>query len=194
MHYKKGDMDFYFIRNTSDKWSTVKYGFRQNSKIPELWNPQTGEINQVPFYKQEEIHLRIPLTLAPVYGSCFIVFRTGSTQSHYTDVFDAKQKPPMMEFTGNGILFLRDGIYNLQINNELKSVKISHKTQTIDGPWKISFTKGWGAPDSAIFFRTDLLDKTAVLMESGIIQELVLTGKHLSIPDRYQLQSIRGSI
>ncbi|MBK8884219.1 MAG: hypothetical protein IPN67_18210 [Bacteroidales bacterium] len=150
IHYKKGDMDFYFIRNTSDKWSTVKYGFRQNSKIPELWNPQTGEIIQVPFYKQEEIHLRIPLTLAP-YGSCFIVFRTGSTQSHYTDVFDAKQKPPMMEFTGNGILFLRDGIYNLQINNELKSVKISHKTQTIDGPWKISFTKGWGAPDSAIF-------------------------------------------
>ncbi len=150
IHYKKADVDFYFIRNTTDQWITGKYGFRQNSKIPEIWNPLTGEIVPLPVYNQEEKHIRIPLTLAP-FGSCFIVFRTGTSSSHYTDVFDATHKPPMMEFTNKGIIFLTEGQFNLQKNSESKKVEIRHKNQLIDGPWKIFFTKGWGAPDSAIF-------------------------------------------
>jgi hypothetical protein len=150
IHYKKADLDFYFIRNTTSQWITGKYGFRQNSKIPEIWNPMTGEVVPVTVYNQEEKYIRIPVTMAPL-GSCFIVFRPGISSSHYTDVFGSSQNPPMMEFTRKGIVFLTEGQMKIQKNNDSKRIEISNATQLIDGPWKIFFTKGWGAPDSAVF-------------------------------------------
>ncbi|RYY19031.1 MAG: hypothetical protein EOO04_22805, partial [Chitinophagaceae bacterium] len=43
IHYKKGDLDFYFVRNTSDGWISRNCIFRQSGKLPELWDPVTGK-------------------------------------------------------------------------------------------------------------------------------------------------------
>ncbi len=76
IHYRKGNMDFYFIRNTTDQWITGKYGFRQNGKVPEIWDPVTGNTVAVTIYDQEDKYIKMPVTMAP-YGSCFVVFGDG---------------------------------------------------------------------------------------------------------------------
>lgn len=149
IHYRKSETEFYFIRNTSDQWISGKYGFRQHSKIPEIWDPLTGEILPVLVYDQEVKYINIPVTLAP-NGSCFIVFRKGAPVSHYTSVYNQYNKTPLLEFTKKGIIFLNSGTFCLERNSELKIVKNKIKTQLLDGEWKIFFTKGWGAPDSII--------------------------------------------
>jgi hypothetical protein len=88
--------------------------------------------------------------MAP-FGSCFIVFKPGTVAAHYTDVYSSSQNPPMMEYTKKGIMFLNKGEVNILKNNVSKKVEINQTIQSIDGPWKIFFAKGWGAPDSAVF-------------------------------------------
>ena len=149
IHYRKGNMDFYFIRNTTEQWITGKYGFRQNEKVPEIWDPVTGNAVAVTIYDQQDKYIKIPVTMAP-YGSCFVVFGDGVPNSHYTDVFDADNKTPFLEFYEKGILFLKDGTFKLEKNSGPSVAEISSKILTIEGEWKLLFTKGWGAPDSTI--------------------------------------------
>jgi len=150
IHYQKSDVDFYFLRNTSDQWVSRECSFRQSSKVPEIWNPLTGEIVSVPVYAQKDQYLKMPLTLAP-YGTCFVVFKKGSSTSTYTSVSGSGQNPPLIEFSPSGILFLDKGIYELQSGSGSKRIEHNPKIQVIDGDWTVSFSKGWGAPDSAVF-------------------------------------------
>lgn len=151
IHYNKNGLDFYFIRNTSDQWISRKCGFRQQSKIPELWNPVTGEIISVPMYKQQGKYIHIPVTLAP-YGSCLVVFKKRQSTPIFTGVGGAADdNPPLMEFTNNGVVFLDEGIYNVAYQSETKRIENKPETRILNGDWQVTFTKGWGAPDSAVF-------------------------------------------
>jgi hypothetical protein len=150
IHYKKSGMDFYFIRNTTDRWISRECGFRQQSKVPEIWNPMTGEIVPVPVYNQDGKYIKIPISLAP-YGSYFVVFVKGVPSYHYTNVSFSGQYPPLMEFTRDGILFLNEGTFVLKTSSGSKQLENKQKFQVIDGEWKVSFSKGWGAPDSVVF-------------------------------------------
>jgi|TARA_B110000908_G_scaffold67775_1_gene81881 hypothetical protein len=150
IHYKKGDMDFYFIRNTSNQWVSRECGFRQQLKVPEIWNPITGKIVPVSVYTQQNQYVNIPITLAP-YESYFVVFKKGNTSALYSNIFASDQNPPLMNFTTDGILFLNEGTYKLQNNSHLKQIENKQKTQVINGEWNVSFSKGWGAPETAVF-------------------------------------------
>ena len=147
IHYQKLDMDFYFITNTTNQWVSRECGFRQQSKVPEIWNPMTGEVVSVPVYNQDREYIKIPISLAP-YGSYFVVFRKDAPSAHFTNVSISGQNPPLMEFTRDGILFLNEGTFELKSNSESKRVENRQKVQVIDGAWKVYFSKGWGAPDS----------------------------------------------
>lgn len=151
IHYRKNDIDFYFIRNTTNQWVSRECSFRQQAKIPEIWNPLNGEVISVPIYKQQGKYIHIPITLAP-YGSYFLVFKKGqSAAAPYTHVFTNGKNPPMMEFTRDGIIFLKKGIFELKNKAGSKSIENNIKTKAINNDWTVFFTKGWGAPDSATF-------------------------------------------
>jgi hypothetical protein len=53
-----------------------------------------------------------------------------------------------MEFTSDGILFLEEGTSKLTSKLGQKKVEHKQRKQIIDGEWNITFTKGWGAPES----------------------------------------------
>lgn len=150
VHYQKSDMDFYYVRNTSDQWVSRECGFRQQSKVPEIWDPVTGKVVQAPVYSRQDRYINIPITLAP-YGSYFVVFKKGTASASYTGVAASGQNPPMMEFTSDGILFLNDGTFELKSKTGSKKVDNKPKVVEIKGEWNVSFTKGWGAPESAVF-------------------------------------------
>jgi len=117
IHYKKENTDFYFIANTSDKWISREFKFRQSDKIPEVWEPVSGKISVIANLKQEGMYIKIPLTLAP-YGSQLIV--------------------------------LKKGARNLN-SDKISPSKNSIREQGLDGPWKVHFSKDWGAPEETTF-------------------------------------------
>ena len=148
IHYKKKDLDFYFIVNTSDHWVSRECGFRQGSKVPEIWKPVTGEIIPVTVYNQKEEYINIPVTLAP-YESYLVVFKSGAPSASYTGIAATDQDPPLMQFTKDGILFFNEGNYNLE-GKSTKAIENKQLTKVLEGEWNLSFTKGWGAPESIV--------------------------------------------
>jgi hypothetical protein len=81
-HYSKDDLDFYFIRNTTDEWVSREIKFRQSNKEPELWDPGSGEIIPVPLFESFSDYTSFPLTLAP-YESTFVVFREKNRMPYF---------------------------------------------------------------------------------------------------------------
>jgi hypothetical protein len=95
-------------------------------------------------------YIKVPITLPP-YGSCFVAFRKGSPSPTYTNVNPSDANPPLMEFTKDGILFLKEGSYILNGKTGSKVVENKQKTEVLKGEWNVTFTKGWGAPETAVF-------------------------------------------
>ena len=149
IHYQKNNIDFYFIRNTTDQWISRECGFRQQKKVPEIWDPMTGKIIPVPVYREDDKYIRMPVTLAP-YGSSLIVFKKGKATDHFTDLSPSGKNPPLTELTQDGILFLEEGNYKLNGPSNSKQAENKITVTKLDGPWTVHFTKGWGAPDSVL--------------------------------------------
>ena len=145
IHYRKENLDFYFIRNTSDKWISRQCGFRQSNKVPELWDPVSGDVLPVNIYDNINGYINLPLTLAP-YGSCFIAFRSsGSTQS-YKSIKTDTQDPPYLQYLSDGVVILNQGAFTHDNIPRSRNV-ISSTTFKLKGPWELTFPERWGAPE-----------------------------------------------
>jgi len=150
IHYKKDELDLYFIRNTSDEWISRECGFRQQDKVPEIWDPVTGEIISVTIYNQNDEYITMPLTLAP-HGSQLIAMRKTNPILHYTQIAAAGEHPPLLEFTNDGVLLLRDGVVDLKNQNQSKTINNHIQSQKLKGAWEVFFPENWGAPKKAFF-------------------------------------------
>jgi hypothetical protein len=86
-HRKLPDGDLYFIANRQRLDAEVLCSFRTTGRVPELWNPQTGEITSVVIYEQNAAagRTRLPLRLGPA-ESMFVVFRKPSTANGETSL------------------------------------------------------------------------------------------------------------
>ncbi|WP_247235689.1 glycosyl hydrolase [Telluribacter sp. SYSU D00476] len=151
IHHRKGDLDFYFIRNTSDKAISRYISFRQLGKAPELWNPVTGETIPINIYNQAGDQVQVPLTFGP-YGSYFVVFNRKSTAGPgYKAIASATSHPPLFTYTPQGLEFMENGTYELTGGSKPLKVENTIQAQPIIGAWDVQFTKGWGAPEKATF-------------------------------------------
>ena len=74
IHRRAGATDIYFVSNRSNEWCGASSAFRVTGKVPELWNPLTGEIRQAVIYEERDGRTVLPLSLEPS-GSVFVVFR-----------------------------------------------------------------------------------------------------------------------
>ena len=74
VHRRAGDTDIYFVSNRSNEWCGATSAFRVTGKVPELWNPLTGEIRRAVIYQERDGRTVLPLWLEPS-GSVFVVFR-----------------------------------------------------------------------------------------------------------------------
>lgn len=149
IHYGKNDLDFYFIRNTTDKWISRNCSFRQKNKVPALWNPVTGDIINAAVSNQDNNCINVPVTLPP-FGSIFVVFRPGSLISEYTFI-DHEGHPPLFEYQDDGICFWEEGIIELATADKPRTINNHIHSQTLEGAWEVFFPEGWGAPERKIF-------------------------------------------
>jgi alpha-L-rhamnosidase/Glycosyl hydrolases family 2, sugar binding domain/F5/8 type C domain len=79
VHRKLADGDLYFINNRRDRLETLQVTLRVQGKDPEIWHPDTGATEQVPFISADN-RTTVPLSLEP-WGTTFVVLRRPTSES-----------------------------------------------------------------------------------------------------------------
>jgi hypothetical protein len=74
IHYVIQDGEVYFVSNQSEEPVDGTFHFRITERLPELWDPVTGDILEARAFHQQDNRTVIPLHLPPC-GSLFVVFR-----------------------------------------------------------------------------------------------------------------------
>ena len=73
IHRRDGDVDIYFVTNTTDQYVSETPAFRATNRQVELWDPVTGKQFVVNDATSKDGKTTMNLYLPP-YGSCFVVF------------------------------------------------------------------------------------------------------------------------
>jgi len=76
-HRSTPEAEIYFVSNQKYYADEIEGVFRVSGKQPELWNPETGAMEKVPLYREENGRTTVPLRFDPA-GSTFVVFREPS--------------------------------------------------------------------------------------------------------------------
>jgi hypothetical protein len=81
-HRKGLDYDVYFISNQEEKLRAVEISIRQTGRLPEVWDPLTGEIDEAKEWTIDMVNKRthLPLVIQP-NGSLFIVLHRATTET-----------------------------------------------------------------------------------------------------------------
>jgi hypothetical protein len=117
-HRATQDRDIYFVENHRDRGEKITAAFRVIGRVPELWNPETGVITSAADWREVDGTTEVKLALES-HASVFVIFRAETAKT--ADSLAASHP----ELIGN-----------LPIISE------------VNGPWRVRFTPGWGAPDS----------------------------------------------
>ncbi len=166
-HARKGINDFSYrnLTNLPDRYEQVECKFRVTGKYPELWDPITGEIQNICTYREENGYTFIPLHFNPE-ESKFIVFRKEEkTRLHITEIkkdgrfifpdnqFQTKSQSLIEVYIENEQLYAHmtgTGEYAITWSDGKRSVISVEETdikQYIQGTWELAFDTAWGGPD-----------------------------------------------
>ena len=74
IHRKIDNADVYFVASRNQQQNTALCSFRITGKKPQLWNPETGDIEPAPLWQAENNRTIVTIPFAPS-GSMFVVFR-----------------------------------------------------------------------------------------------------------------------
>jgi hypothetical protein len=85
IHRSDGATDVYFVANLARTNGATECSFGVTGKQPELWNPATGQMRDLPEFEVKDGQTIVPLNFAAA-ESCFIVFRRPvSNAGHYAE-------------------------------------------------------------------------------------------------------------
>jgi hypothetical protein len=179
---KYNDFEYRYLPTLPDRYEQVECSFRVSGKVPESWNPVTGETEEIMVYREENGRTIIPLHFEPE-GSKFVIFRDAVPQRHITGIekdgqavfpgFSFKVKEyPFINFAKKGEKICAEinepGIYTLNWSDgHSKKLKAVQPNQTIEfsGDWEIGFDTQWGAPAKV---KANQLKSWTEFDESGI--------------------------
>ncbi|MBS3777561.1 MAG: glycoside hydrolase family 2, partial [Bacteroidales bacterium] len=165
------DFEYRYKTSLPDRYEQVEVGFRVTGKVPEIWDPMTGETKKVSTYREENGRTYIPLHFAPE-GSKFIVFRDDKDKDHDThitkitrngkDLFPVSDLPVLKhpyiepEYYGGDLTaaVYEPGEYELTFSDgNVKTFTFNRPLQEkrIESPWEVSFDPEWGGPEDTVF-------------------------------------------
>jgi hypothetical protein len=100
IHRRQGETDIYFIINRRNRVAQPEVTFRVNGKLPELWNPKTGETRLCGTFQENDQGTMLPVDLDP-YGSLFVIFRNpGSKVPGQAQSANFVKSVPLMRIDG----------------------------------------------------------------------------------------------
>lgn len=74
IHRRVGEVDIYFVSHQENRPIDLPCTFRVAGKLPELWDPESGEIRGLPEFAESDGRITVPLRFEPMQ-SWFVVFR-----------------------------------------------------------------------------------------------------------------------
>jgi len=77
IHRRVGDADIYFVSHQENRPLDAACTFQVAGKRPELWDPESGAIRQLPEFAEKDGRITVPLRFDPMQ-SWFVVFRKDS--------------------------------------------------------------------------------------------------------------------
>jgi len=101
IHRRSGATEIYFIANPQDRDVLAACTFRVGGKLPEIWDPMTGNRRDARAFTQNEDGTTcVPLQFSPK-GSLFVVFsKPIGTSDHGVGATNFPEVAPAMEVTG----------------------------------------------------------------------------------------------
>lgn len=99
IHRRHGDTEIYFVCNQTAVPGSAEIAFRVQGKQPELWDAVTGQIRDLPDWRQEHGRTVVPLTFAPREGY-FVVFRKQAEAERPRDTKNFSGLEPVAELAG----------------------------------------------------------------------------------------------
>jgi hypothetical protein len=100
IHRRADGAEIYFVANPGKEPIRVLAVFRVAGKVPELWDPVTGAIRDLPEYRgTDDGRTEVPLAFE-AFGSMFVVFRESSQKSPAAGQKNFVEMKPVMELTG----------------------------------------------------------------------------------------------
>lgn len=157
-HRKDGANDYYFIVNIENKPAHFTARVRGSGKVPELWYPETGGIEEAVIWKAEKAATDVDIRLKN-NESVFLVFRRPSKGVNPVSRITATVGDEMYRLSGlpgkkPAVHSFASGKFTLEMASGRKqTLEIKEIPQPIEigGRWKLSFQPGLGAPDSVTF-------------------------------------------
>ena len=158
------DFEFRYLTSLPDRYEQVECSFRVSGKVPQLWNPKTGEMTEVLTYREENGQTIVPLHLEPD-GSVFVVFKEAPAERHIIAIakdkkslfpgnqFETKETPYLNVIRKDGkpsIEAYLPGEYNLTWSDGKQQVIHAEKAleeKKLTGKWNLHFDPKWGGPD-----------------------------------------------
>ena len=171
IHRRDGETDIYFVANPGTNWLGAACTFRVAGKVPEVWDPLTGETARQVIYNEKSGRTCLPLWFEPL-GSRFVMFR--SARPSNTDAIVAVSRngesvlprsgqplaePPSVELrAGRGhaiqALAWQAGRYELKTAaGKTRRLEVPPLPPPLEvrGPWEVHFQAHRGAPDKLTF-------------------------------------------
>jgi hypothetical protein len=163
IHRHDGPAEIYFVSNQQDQAITTECTFRVAGLLPELWHPDSGRMESVPYYHTSQGRTVVPIHFDPS-GSVFVLFRKPAPdgppvaavklngQDLYASNSDSTATLPIL--AGGRIILTADqpGTYEI-ITGSGKSVKQDCAALPpqldVTGPWQLDFPPKLGAPATA---------------------------------------------
>lgn len=179
IHRAQDGDEIYFVANGTPDARRFLCTFRAKGKRPELWWPDTGKVEKIAVYDEQDNGIRLPLQMGP-YGSVFVVFH-GSDKPSQNRIVSVRQNSveisgipatpateiqllhPFGNFNmaesgmaGYYVEVAQSGTYEMKTAAG-RAVKVVvpplPKPMEIDGPWQLQFPKRWRAPDQVTLER-----------------------------------------
>jgi hypothetical protein len=156
-HRRAGEADIYFVANREDRPVEATCTFRVSDKRPELWDPVTGEVRDLPQFTVADGRTVVTMRFEPTQ-SFFVVFRNVAMASVNRN---PKRKRGAL---ANASGYDEGQDSNLPAPHETNFPPVRPLAE-LTGPWQLAFDPRWGGPEQITF---DKLEDWSKRREPGI--------------------------
>lgn len=154
IHRRIDGAEFYFVSNQHDNAKVIEATFRVNNLLPEFWYPETGRIeNATEFFATNDGRMSVTMRL-DASEAIFVFFKKPLGHNQGIISVTKNGHPANVRFSNSdnrSYLITREtGIYQLQKtdgSSQQVKVKSIPAPLEISGPWKVSFSSSYKAPD-----------------------------------------------
>lgn len=144
-HRKTATEDIYFFYNPESSERTFECTFNVDGKIPEWFDPMTGEATKLAVFEYVNGRTRVAINM-PAEGSGFVVFRESAEGVNALKVSNAVKYPNVdFQLAADNTLMIcaeQTGVYQVEFTNgNKKKVEVCDLADplTIAGDWKVAF-------------------------------------------------------